>query len=96
MLLKNLLLIAAILLLPLMLSAESIKMKVDGMVCQSCVETISAMFKKHESTKSINVDLNSKTVTVETLDEKTFTDEDLKKIIKDSGYELQEVIRAAK
>ena len=44
----------------------TMQLKVPSIVCTGCAETITKEIKKHYPNSSVNVDLEAKTVTVET------------------------------
>jgi copper chaperone CopZ len=89
----------ASLLLPLFLltglaaHAETIEMKVHGMVCGFCVQGIETSLRKNSATADVVVSLENKVVVVQTRDGETIADEDLKKAIAEAGYDLKSVTR---
>ena len=69
-------------------SADTIEMKVYGLVCAFCAQGIEKRLSKLPAAKAVFVDLKQKVVAVEakdgqSLDDKTITDE-----IKDAGYDV--------
>ncbi len=73
--------------------AESIKVEVNGMVCSMCAQGIEKKFKKMDVVKSIKVDLDTKVVHIELLENQTLDDEVVRKNIVDSGYNVAKIIR---
>jgi len=73
--------------------AETIKVKVNGMVCPFCAQGITKKLKAEESieSQSIDVKLEDHLVTLKTKSD--LSDEKLSKLIKDSGYEVQSIER---
>jgi copper chaperone CopZ len=65
--------------------------EVPGMVCQMCVYGMKKHFKSavKDSEKDIIVDLEKKTVLVKL--SKTISDDDIKKRVKDAGYEAGKI-----
>ena len=61
--------------------------KVHGMVCAFCSNSIEKKFKKQKTVKSIKVDLESKKVTLVLKAGEIFPDEEIKKLIKASGFQ---------
>ncbi len=60
--------------------------KVHGMVCAFCSNSIEKKFKKQKAVKSIKVDLESKKVTLVLKSGESFPDEKIKELIKASGF----------
>lgn len=69
-------------------SADTIKARVNGMVCGFCATGIEKTFKAQPEVKTVNVDLERKLVTVTTKDGKTIDDTKLKKLIANAGYSV--------
>lgn len=74
--------------------AETIKARVNGMVCGFCATGIEKTFKAQPEVKTVNVDLNSKLVTVSTKEGKTLDDARLKKLLINSGYSVVSIDRS--
>lgn len=74
-------------------NAKDISVKVSGMVCAMCAQGIQKKFKKLPEVKKINVDLDSKVVTIQTKKEKDVTDEVIKKLITEAGYNVTSIER---
>jgi len=68
--------------------AETIHVGVDGLVCAFCVKGIEKSFKKQAETKTVEVNLDEKLVTVVTKDGMTLKDEKIRKLLTDAGYEV--------
>ncbi|MBU2638626.1 MAG: heavy-metal-associated domain-containing protein [Nanoarchaeota archaeon] len=64
---------------------KNIKLKVNGMHCQSCEMLIRDMLEGNKAVVSASADLKKKTVTVLFNDNKISTEE-LRKMIEDIGY----------
>jgi len=91
---KNQLLIASILLLAsLAARADTIEMKVHGMVCGFCAQGIEANLRKIPATADVVVSLESKLVVVQTREGTDIADADLRKAITDAGYDLKAISR---
>lgn len=82
-----------VLLIPVATFAENISIKVEGMVCMSCVNHIKKVFGENQQIKTTEVDLKSKMVTLTTSEDAEISDDTLKQIIKDAGYEAVEIKR---
>jgi mercuric ion binding protein len=72
-------------------SADTIKAKVNGMVCGFCATGIEKTFKAQPEVKTVNVDLEKKLVTVSTKEGQSMDDAKLKKLIANAGYSLVSV-----
>jgi len=64
-------------------------MRVDGLACPFCAYGIEKGFIKTEGVKSVDIDLKNGLVIVETEDGKTFSEDQLKKIINDTGFTMK-------
>jgi copper chaperone CopZ len=87
------LLVPALLLASVAARAETIEMKVYGMVCGFCAQGIEASLRKHPATVDVVVSLEKKLVVVKTKDGEDIADPDLKKAIADAGYDMKSVTR---
>lgn len=91
---KKLILIAALILFPLTANAaETAKISVNGLVCDFCARAIEKIFTKDEAVESVAVDLTSKIVTTTFKDGKTLSDDELKKLVTDAGYNVVSISR---
>lgn len=81
------------LLSPYFVQAETVKIHVPGMVCQMCVQGMQKQFGNavKDKEKDILVDLDTKVVTVKTLN--PITDEDIKKRVNNAGYNAKTITR---
>jgi copper chaperone CopZ len=75
-------------------SADTIKARVNGMVCGFCATGIEKTFKAQPEVQSVNVDLQSRLVVVSTKQGQTMDDAKLKKLIANAGYSLVSVERS--
>ena len=73
--------------------ADTIKAKVNGMVCGFCATGIEKTFKAQPEVKTVNVDLQKKLVTIQTKEGQTMDDAKLKKLIGNAGYSVVAVAR---
>ncbi|MDJ0635191.1 MAG: heavy-metal-associated domain-containing protein [Xenococcaceae cyanobacterium MO_188.B29] len=62
-----------------------IELKVPSMVCEGCVETVTKAIKTHEPDATVNVDLDSKQVNIDT----QASVESIKQIIVATGHEVE-------
>lgn len=73
--------------------AETIEMKVNGLVCGFCAQGVETMLRKHPATAEVVVSLENKMVVVVTRDGASITNEELTKAINDAGYDLKVIMR---
>jgi copper chaperone CopZ len=73
--------------------AETIEMKVNGLVCGFCAQGVETLLRKHPATSEVIVSLENKMVVVVTRDGASFTNEELTKAINDAGYDLKVIMR---
>lgn len=71
--------------------AETVVIKVPGMVCQMCVQGMKKNFKSAvtDPDKDVIVDLDNKTVTVSL--KSKISDEEIQKRVNDAGYNAKEI-----
>ena len=74
-------------------SADTIEMKVYGMVCGFCAQGIEASLRKNPAVVDVLVSLENKLVVVETRASEDIDDAALTKAIADAGYDLKTVTR---
>lgn len=67
-------------------SAETIHVGVNGMVCAFCMKGIEANFKKQSAINAVDVDMDAKTVTLVTKDQQTLADNTINQIVTDAGF----------
>lgn len=73
--------------------AKEITIKVSGMVCSMCAQGIKKKFSQIKEVKSIDVNLDSKLVSVKTDDSQDITDDKIKEIITGAGYNVASIER---
>jgi copper chaperone CopZ len=84
---------AAFLSLPILAQAKSISIQVRGMVCGFCAQGIEKKFNALPETASISVSLKTKMVDLETKEGTDISDDQIKKIVTESGYEVVKIER---
>ena len=65
------------------------ELRVDGMACAFCAYGIEKKFKKMDGVENVEIDLQKGLVQVKTRADKTFTEDELKTLIHDSGFTLK-------
>ncbi len=64
----------------------SLQLKVPSMMCEGCVETVTQAIEAKDSTATVNVDLDSKLVTVET----QLSSESIQQAITAAGHTVED------
>lgn len=70
-----------------------VHVSVNGLVCDFCARALEKTFGKREEVKGIDVNLETKIVTVNFNDGQTLDDATLTQIITDSGYNVEGIHR---
>lgn len=86
-------LILALSLLSPTVFAKDISMKISGMVCSMCAQGIQKKFTAIPDVKEVNVNLDSKIVSVITNGEADIADATLHELIKEAGYNVTSIER---
>ncbi len=81
------------LLAPGIVSAEKVKVEVQGMVCSFCAHGISAKLREHDAVEKFTVSLTRSTVTIEIKEGHSLEDKEITAIIEDSGFKVNEIKR---
>ncbi len=90
---KRIAFVLAALTVNLACAANTIEMKVFGMVCGFCAQGIEANLRKHDAVTDVKVSLEQQLVVVKTRAGADIPDAALKKAITDAGYDLKAVTR---
>ena len=72
-------------------ATPSYKVTVNGMVCSFCAQGIEKKMKALSETKEVYVGLKNHLVVVEVKEGLTLSQDVIKKIIKDAGYEVKSI-----
>jgi len=86
-------LLAAAALFALAARAETIEMTVNGLVCGFCAQGIEKTLRKNPATADVVVSLEDKLVAVATRDGQDIPDEELRRALTASGYDVKEIAR---
>jgi copper chaperone CopZ len=73
--------------------ADTIEMKVYGLVCGFCAQGIEKTLRKNPATADVIVSLENKLVAVSTREGADIPDADLMKALTDSGYDVKGIAR---
>src|SRR5690349_5653976 len=90
----RLLLTAALFLNCLSAQADTIEMKVHGMVCGFCAQGIEKALRKNPATADVVVNLENKLVAVSTHPDQDISDAELRKTITKAGYDVKNISRS--
>lgn len=72
---------------------NDVVVKINGMVCDFCAQSLKKVFGKEDSVVDIAVSLDDQTVTIDTKDGQTISDEKIKELIEWGGYDLVSIER---
>jgi copper chaperone CopZ len=73
--------------------ASEINVKVNGMVCSMCAQGIKKKFSQLKEVKEINVNLDNKLVSIVTNEHQEVSNEKIKEIITEAGYNVANIER---
>lgn len=90
---KKLFLSFVILLSSSMSFAKDIKVHVKGMVCAFCGQGIIKKFNARPEISKVDVSIREKTVSLSLKEGKDIPDKDIEAILKDSGYNVEQIER---
>ena len=74
--------------------AESINVKVDGMVCAFCAQGIEHLFGEEPSVEKVHVDIDKGEVQLTTHEGKDLSDARIKELVGKAGYDAGAIARA--
>lgn len=74
-------------------NAKTITAHVNGLVCEFCVSTLHKSFSEIEAIEDINVDLERKLITLNTYEGQDVSDETIKSVIVNNGYNVDKIER---
>jgi copper chaperone CopZ len=72
---------------------NDVTVKVDGMVCDFCAQSIAKLFQKKPEVDKVNINLDSKEVAIDFKTGVTLPNEEINKVIDYAGYSVAEIIR---
>ena len=78
---------------PAMAGASQITATVNGMVCGFCAQGITKKFNAEPAVKHVDVSLEKKIVKIDLKDGQNLDDKTVEKILKDSGYNVEKIVR---
>ena len=75
------------------LENQTVRVSVNGLVCDFCARSIEKLFSKKESVDIINVNLEKMLITINLKIGKVLNDDTIKQVIRNSGYDVMEIYR---
>jgi copper chaperone CopZ len=72
---------------------KEIDVKVNGLVCDFCARSLEKIFYQRDGVYGVDVDLDAGEVELDVTENANLTDEEIKKLILDSGFNVTEIIR---
>lgn len=73
--------------------AHDVVIKINGMVCDVCAQSVKKTFLKNEGVKDVTIDLDSGEVRVDLKPKAVLADEDIQKMIDYAGYDIVSITR---
>ena len=74
-------------------SAATIELTVNGLVCGFCAQGIEKTLRRNAATDDVFVSLENRLVAIATKPEADIADEVLRKALKDAGYDVKAIAR---
>jgi copper chaperone CopZ len=90
---KKLLMTGLLAVLSATAAADTIEMKVYGLVCGFCAQGIEKTLRKNPATEDVVVSLEDKLVAISTRSGQDIPDADLTKALTDAGYDVKGISR---
>ena len=84
---KKIILLVGLLVSTIAFAGEEIKVGVKGMVCAFCAQGIEKKFMSQPEVEKVKVSLEKKVVTVGFKDGQKLSNDKIKELLKDAGYE---------
>jgi mercuric ion binding protein len=72
-------------------AVQTIKAEINGMVCAFCAQGIDKKLRALPQTKDVYVNLKHKVVAVELKDRQTLSENAVKDLVKDAGYDVTNI-----
>jgi copper chaperone CopZ len=90
---KSILLSGVLLLAATVAQANTIEMKVNGLVCAFCARGIEKTFHKNPAVEDVVVSLEDRLVAVQTKEGTDISDQELRTTLTDAGYDIKSIER---
>lgn len=69
-------------------AGNTVYVDVNGLVCDFCARAVEKVFNEEESVEGVKVDLNTKVITISFVADKELSEEKIRELITDSGYDV--------
>jgi copper chaperone CopZ len=76
--------------------ADTIQMRVQGQMCRSCAQDLEKTLRKYTAAADVMVSLENHLVAVETKPGRDISDDELKKALIASGYDVRSIERTTR
>lgn len=73
--------------------SQRVHVKVKGLVCDYCARAMEKVFKKRPEVAHIFISLTTKVITLDLHKDRSLDDETIKKLVLDSGYNVEKIER---
>lgn len=73
--------------------AATIELTVNGLVCGFCAQGIEKTLRRNAATDDVFVSLENRLVAVATKPDADIADDELRKALKDAGYDVKAIVR---
>ena len=70
-----------------------VNVKVKGMVCSFCAQGLDKKFRGHPAVEDVDVTIKAKEIRLQLKDGQTLTDEEIRTMVKDAGYNVDSIKR---
>jgi copper chaperone CopZ len=71
--------------------SNDLRVNVNGLVCDFCARALEKVFSKEEAIQGINVNLDTKIITINFKDGQSLSDENVTQLITDAGYKVENI-----
>lgn len=71
-----------------------VHLSINGLVCDFCARALEKVFGKQDEVSTIDVNLDTKIITVNFHEGQTLSDEKLTELITEAGYNVEDIHRA--
>ena len=75
------------------ISSGDVHVSVNGLVCDFCARALEKVFGKEEAVKGIDVNLDTKVITINFNEGQSLDDETITKLVTDAGYNVEGIHR---
>ena len=71
----------------------TVRVHVNGLVCDFCARALDKVISKEDAVEDINVNLDTKIITIHLKEGQNLEDDKIINMVKDSGYDVREINR---